>query len=62
MNGEAYELPGPVTVSGLLEHLAIDSRRIAVELNLTVLKRSTFDTVMVNAGDEVEIVNFVGGG
>ena len=62
LNGEAYELPGPVTVSGLLTHLAIDSRRIAVELNLTVLKRSTFDTVMVNEGDEVEIVNFVGGG
>ena len=51
-----------LTVSELLSHLAIDSRRVAVELNLAVLKRATFDTTMVNEGDEVEIVNFVGGG
>jgi thiamine biosynthesis protein ThiS len=62
LNGEACELPGPLTVTELLAHLAIDSRRIAVELNLTVLKRATFDTVIVNEGDEVEVVNFVGGG
>ncbi len=62
LNGEAYELPGPLTVTELLAHLAIDSRRIAIELNLTVLKRAMFDAVVVNEGDEVEIVNFVGGG
>ena len=62
LNGEGYELPGPLTVTELLAHLAIDSRRIAIELNLTVLKRATFDSVVVNEGDEVEIVNFVGGG
>ena len=62
LNGEAYDLPGPLTVTELLAHLAIDARRIAVEHNLTVLKRTTFDSVVVNDGDEVEIVNFVGGG
>jgi thiamine biosynthesis protein ThiS len=62
LNGEAYDLPGPLTVTELLAHLAIDARRIAVEHNLTVLKRTTFDSVVVSDGDEVEIVNFVGGG
>jgi thiamine biosynthesis protein ThiS len=51
-----------MTVSDLLALLAIDSRRVAVEHNLTVLKRTTFDTTVVNEGDAVEIVNFVGGG
>lgn len=51
-----------MTVTALLAHLAIDARRVAVELNLLVLKRAAFDTTMVNEGDEVEIVNFVGGG
>lgn len=51
-----------MTVTALLEHLGVDGRRVAVELNLLVLKRATFDTTMVNEGDEVEIVNFVGGG
>jgi sulfur carrier protein len=62
LNGDPHDLPGPLTVSQLLSHLEIDARRVAVELNLVVLKRQTFDTTTVNEGDEVEIVNFVGGG
>ena len=62
LNGEPYEAPGPLTVSALLARLEIDPRRVAVEHNLTVLKRATFDTVEVREGDQVEIVNFVGGG
>ena len=62
LNGEPYDVPGPLTVSQLLAHLNIDARRVAVELNLDVLKRGTFDTVTIKDGDEVEVVNFVGGG
>ena len=62
MNGEPFELAGELSVTALLEQLNIDSRRVAVELNLTVLKRATFDQTVVREGDEVEIVNFVGGG
>lgn len=62
LNGDPFELAGPTTVSGLLEGLGIDSRRVAVELNLVVLKRALFDTTEVREGDQVEIVNFVGGG
>ena len=62
LNGEPFELPGPLTVSELLSRLQIDARRVAVELNLEVLKRATFDTATVKEGDEVEVVNFVGGG
>jgi sulfur carrier protein len=62
LNGERADFPAPLTVSELLSQLQIDSRRVAVELNLVVLKRATFDTTVVKDGDEVEIVNFVGGG
>ena len=62
LNGDRFELAGPITVSGLLAQLDIDPRRVAVEHNLVVLKRSTFDTTTVRDGDQVEIVNFVGGG
>jgi len=62
LNGDPLELPGPVTVSALLVQLELDSRRVAVEHNLTVLKRATYDTVEIRDGDQVEIVNFVGGG
>jgi thiamine biosynthesis protein ThiS len=62
LNGDPFELEQPVTVAALLARLDIDARRVAVEHNLVVLKRPTFDTVHVRDGDEVEIVNFVGGG
>lgn len=62
LNGEPYDLPGPLTVSELLTHLQIDARRVAVELNLEVLKRTAYPTATIVEGDEVEVVNFVGGG
>ncbi len=62
LNGNRYELAGPVTVSDLLALLAIDARRVAVEHNEIVVKRTAFGETLVRQGDEVEIVNFVGGG
>jgi thiamine biosynthesis protein ThiS len=62
LNGEPHDLSGPLTVNQLLVQLQIDPRRVAVELNLVVLKRAAFETAMVGDGDQVEIVNFVGGG
>jgi thiamine biosynthesis protein ThiS len=62
LNGEPFEIAGPVTISALLADLKIDPRLVAVEHNLTIVKRAQYDAVVVNAGDEVEIVNFVGGG
>jgi sulfur carrier protein len=62
LNGERFELEQPMSVIALLERLEIDPRRVAVEHNLAILKRQRFPEVIVGDGDQVEIVNFVGGG
>ena len=62
LNGDSHEIPQPMTVAALLERLEIDARRVAVELNLTVIKKPLYESAVVKDGDEVEIVNFVGGG
>jgi sulfur carrier protein len=62
LNGDPYELEAPLTVSALLAKLEIDSRRVAVEHNLIVVRRGAYDSTLVRAGDQIEIVNFVGGG
>jgi thiamine biosynthesis protein ThiS len=62
LNGDPFEIDGGRTVSQLLLHLGIDARRVAVEHNLVVLKRALFDTTEIRDGDQIEIVNFVGGG
>lgn len=62
LNGEPYELDGPRSVADLLTKLSIDPRRVVVEHNFTILKRQLFADTLVNEGDRIEIVNFVGGG
>jgi thiamine biosynthesis protein ThiS len=62
LNGDPFEVAGPLTVTELLVRLEIDPRRVAVEHNLVVLKRSAFEDTVVTEGDQIEIVNFVGGG
>ena len=62
MNGEPHQLAGPLSIAALLAQLDIDARRVAVEHNLTVVKRTAFDRTIVSDGDQIEIVNFVGGG
>ena len=62
LNGDPYEIAEPLTISRLLATLEIDVRRVAVEHNLVIVKRATYDAAIVQPGDQVEIVNFVGGG
>jgi len=62
LNGDQRELQGPLSISALLSQLDIDARRVAVELNLNVVKKTAYDSSLIKDGDEVEIVNFVGGG
>lgn len=62
LNGEPHVLDAPLTVTQLLEKLGIDPRRVAVERNLVVVRRVHYPDTLINEGDEIEIVNFVGGG
>jgi sulfur carrier protein len=62
LNGEPRDVPAPLTVTSLLAHLDIDARRVAVEVNESVVKRATYDETALASGDVIEIVNFVGGG
>ncbi|HET7042463.1 MAG TPA: sulfur carrier protein ThiS [Gemmatimonadales bacterium] len=62
VNGESRRIPGGSTLTGLLKHLEIDPRMVVVEHNRTIVRRAGLDGVTVQAGDQVEIVQFVGGG
>ena len=62
LNGDRFVADGPLTISGLLARLNIDPRRVAVERNFVIVKRDQYAATEVAEGDEIEIVNFVGGG
>lgn len=61
VNGEQKIVEG-MSMLNLLESMDIDSRRVAVELNLEILPKGEYATTMLNEGDKIEIVHFVGGG
>jgi sulfur carrier protein len=62
LNGEPFTAGGPLTIADLLARLEIDGRGVAVERNFVVVKRDAYPTTPVEDGDQIEIVNFVGGG
>ena len=61
INGEDYESERE-TLSALLEELKVIPGRVAVEVNLKVVRRADYPNLVLKEGDVVEIVNFVGGG
>lgn len=62
VNGEVKKVPSPMSVEGLLNFLELDSVKIAVELNLEIVSRSTYAQTDLKDQDRLEIVHFVGGG
>lgn len=62
VNGETREAPDSATVADLLASLGIDSRRVAVERNREIAPRSRWTEIALRDGDQLEIVQFVGGG
>ncbi len=62
VNGEPRELPEGMTVAELLAFLQTPAERVVVELNLVILKRAQHTATQMKAGDQVEVVRFVGGG
>ncbi len=62
LNGEPQRVPQGFHVDGLLEFLAIDPARVAVELNRSIVRKTDWSVTPVEEGAEIEVVWFVGGG
>ena len=62
LNGDPFTLAAGTTVTDLLAQLDIDPRSVAVEQNYVVVKRDRYGATPIADGDQIEIVNFVGGG
>ena len=63
INGEDHhDLPEPLTVLGLINHLGLPEKKIAIERNREIVSKSTFETTELSDGDRLEIIHFIGGG
>ena len=62
VNGESRQVREEINVTGLLQDLQLDVERVAVEINLEILDRRDFDARILEEGDRIEIMSFIGGG
>jgi sulfur carrier protein len=62
LNGESREVPENLSLTALLEWLKLPADRLAVERNREIAPRAAWNAVVVQPGDRLEVVHFVGGG
>jgi thiamine biosynthesis protein ThiS len=62
LNGETRECWEGMTLADLVAELGLRAKRIAVEVNRDIVPREEYEQCRLHAGDEIEIVHFVGGG
>ena len=62
LNGQTLHLQAPVSLANLLEQQGYALRRVAVEVNRSIVPKSQHGLHMLREGDKVEIVHALGGG
>lgn len=62
VNGDERDVPSGTTLESLVRLLGLAAERLAIELNLRVIRRPEWERTELSDGDRVEIVHFVGGG
>ena len=61
-HGESRAATEGQTILDLLYQLDLDPGRVAVELDRRIIKQPLWNETTLNAGAQIEIVQFVGGG
>ncbi|MDZ5252525.1 sulfur carrier protein ThiS [Clostridium sp. LIBA-8841] len=62
VNGKKLNKENLNTVSDLLESLNVNRNRVVVELNKEIINSCSYDEILLNHEDIIEIIAFVGGG
>ena len=62
LNGNPYEINTETNLNQLLNKLKIQKTKVAIEVNGAIVEKNKYLKVILNKGDKVEIVYFIGGG
>ena len=61
INGKEEKAAGK-TIAEYLTENGYNPDRVVAEVNLNIIPKSEYDKTVINDGDSIEILNFVGGG
>ena len=62
LNGEKHALETGSNIVDLIEKLGLNMDKLAIERNLEIVPKSKFTMTIIEEGDKLEIVHFIGGG
>ena len=62
LNGSPYEINIETNLNQLLNKLKIQKTKVAIEVNGVIVEKNKYPKFILNKGDKVEIVHFIGGG
>ena len=62
LNGEKFTLETGSNIVNLIDKLDLNTDKLAIERNLEIVPKSKFAMTIIEDGDKLEIVHFIGGG
>ena len=62
INGDEFNFDSEQSINDVLRSLELDPQRVIIEYNKTLIKQEEYDNHTVREDDQLELLEFVGGG
>ena len=62
INGKFVNIQDKITLFSLIKKLKVPIKKVAIELNHTIVNKRLFNKIKIEKNDKIEIVHFIGGG
>jgi len=62
VNGEHRDFEAGCTLQGVIERLGLEGKVMAAAVNMNIVKQAAWNSHLLNDGDKIELLDFVGGG
>ena len=62
LNGKFVKIQDKTTLLSLMKKLKVPIKKVAIELNQTIVNKRSLGKIKVKKNNKIEIVHFIGGG
>ena len=62
LNGKFVKIQDKTTLLSLMKKLKVPIKKVAIELNQTIVNKKSLDKIKLKKNNKIEIVHFIGGG
>ena len=62
LNGKFVKIQDKTTLLSLMKKLKVPIKKVAIELNQTIVNKKSLSKIKIKKNNKIEIVHFIGGG